>query len=121
MDPMISLERVRKSYRGKAVLQPSSLSVLPGETHILAGASGSGKSTLLRIAIGLVSPDAGTVRLAGETLSRENAARLRHSIGYVIQEGGLFPHLSAADNVTLVARHLGWSQKRIHQRLEELE
>lgn len=121
MEPMIALEGVSKSYVGRLVLQPTSLRVSEGETHVLVGASGCGKSTLLRIAMGLVAPDAGTVRIAGQVLTRENARPLRHSIGYVIQEGGLFPHLTAAENVTLVARHLGWSSDRISQRLKELE
>lgn len=117
---MIHVENVSKSYRGKQVLAPVTLTVEAGDTHVLVGQSGSGKSTLLRLIMGLIPPDQGTVRINGETLTVDNARRLRHSIGYVIQDGGLFPHLTGAENVTLLARHLGWDAKRVGIRLDEL-
>src|SRR5262249_26434243 len=79
-----------------------------------------GKSTLLRIIVGLIWPDAGTVTVDGTRLERENVRALRHRIGYVIQDGGLFPHLSARQNVTLMAGYLGWDQARMEKRLAEL-
>ncbi len=91
-----------------------------GGTLVLIGASGSGKSTLLRIMLGLIRPDGGEVRFDELRLSRENVRGLRRRMGYVIQEGGLFPHLTARENVTLMARHVGWEAYRIEARLAEL-
>jgi osmoprotectant transport system ATP-binding protein len=72
------------------------------------------------MAVGLVSPDAGQVFVVGERMTPRSATRLRLRIGYVIQEGGLFPHLNARDNATVVARHIGWTADRIERRIEEL-
>src|SRR3546814_7082040 len=75
---------------------------------------------ILRMLIGLDWPDRGVVRFDGEPLRRERLLEQRRRIGYVIQEGGLFPHLTAADNVALVARLLGWSAAKIEDRSREL-
>jgi osmoprotectant transport system ATP-binding protein len=91
-----------------------------GRTTVLIGPSGCGKSTLLRLMIGLQSPDAGSVRFAGEPLDEQQLPRLRQRMGYVIQDGGLFPHLTARDNIALMARHLGWTAPRIESRVAEL-
>jgi osmoprotectant transport system ATP-binding protein len=96
------------------------LVIEPGKTTVLIGPSGCGKSTLLRLMIGLVRPDTGEVRFEDRTLTPDNALQLRHKMGYVIQDGGLFPHLTARGNVALVARHLGWDAARITARLDEL-
>lgn len=96
------------------------LSIPRGETHVLLGVSGCGKSTLLRIVLGLVEPDAGCVRFDGARIVPEALLSVRRRMGYVIQAGGLFPHLTARDNASLVARHLGWDAQRIRTRLEEL-
>jgi osmoprotectant transport system ATP-binding protein len=117
---MLELTDVSKSYDGKVVLQPTSLTVRPGETTVLIGPSGCGKSTLLRIIVGLVTPDAGTVRLDGESLTPATVLKLRARIGYVLQDGGLFPHLTARDNVGLMADFLKWDRARIRERVEEL-
>jgi osmoprotectant transport system ATP-binding protein len=87
---------------------------------VVIGPSGCGKSTLLGLMNGLVVPDSGRVCFAGAPLTAETVTAARRRMGYVIQEGGLFPHLTAADNVTLMARVLGWEQARIGTRLEEL-
>ncbi len=89
-----------------------------GQTTALLGPSGCGKSTLLRSVVGLVTPRAGTLELDAAPLTDFAAARQR--LGYVIQEGGLFPHLTAGDNVALMARHLGWDEARIAARRQEL-
>jgi osmoprotectant transport system ATP-binding protein len=86
-----------------------SLTVETGETHVLLGSSGSGKSTILKLILGLLRPDAGNVRV-------DPAAPM----GYVVQEGALYPHLTAARNVTLPARAAGWSRASQAARLEEL-
>jgi osmoprotectant transport system ATP-binding protein len=117
---MIRLHQVSKSYGGKTVLEPTDLEVAAGETHVLVGQSGCGKSTLLRIIMGLIPPDGGSVEIEGKTLRPENVRELRHRMGYVIQDGGLFPHLTAAQNVTLLARELGWDAGRCEKRLREL-
>jgi osmoprotectant transport system ATP-binding protein len=116
---MIRLEAVTK-HHGDLVVGPVTLEVGPRCTVALVGPSGSGKSTLLRMAVGLVAPDAGQVVVFGEPMTPASAARLRRRIGYVIQDGGLFPHLTARNNATVVARHIGWSTPRIDRRVEEL-
>ena len=90
------------------------------QTSVLIGPSGCGKSTLLRTLIGLVTPDAGTVEIGEVTVSPDTIHELRHRTGYVIQDGGLFPHLCARDNASLAARHLGWARAQINDRIEEV-
>jgi osmoprotectant transport system ATP-binding protein len=84
------------------------------------GTSGSGKSTLLRMLLGLEWPDSGCITADGEALSRDGRLTLRHRIGYVIQDGGLFPHLRVRDNLALLPRHLHWQKARIDERALEL-
>jgi osmoprotectant transport system ATP-binding protein len=117
---MFALRDVTKVYEGRAALGPLTLDVPAGRTTVLIGPSGCGKSTLIRVLVGLVRPDAGTVRFDGTpvTPGTVRAARLR--TGYVIQDGGLFPHLTARGNVTLMARHLGWDRPRTDARVREL-
>lgn len=117
---MFELARVRKRYGTVVALDGIELAIARGATTALIGPSGAGKSTVLRMLIGLEWPDAGEVRFDGEALQRARLPEQRRRIGYVIQEGGLFPHLSAADNAALLARTLGWSQARIDARLAEL-
>ena len=117
---MIALEGVSKRLGGKLVLAPTTFSIAARTTVALLGPSGCGKSTLLRLIVGLITPDAGTVRVTGEAVTAMSAPSIRRRIGYVIQDGGLFPHLSARDNVALMARHLGWNAGRVDRRLGEL-
>ena len=86
----------------------------------MIGPSGCGKSTLLRLMIGLVQPDAGSVSIAGIELTPATVLEVRHGLGYVIQDGGLFPHLNARDNVILMARYLRWDTRKIQDRLAQL-
>lgn len=88
--------------------------------NAVIGTSGSGKSTLLRLLLGLEWPDTGSITIDGATISRERRLSLRRQIGYVIQEGGLFPHLRVRDNLALLPRHLQWSRQRIDARAREL-
>ncbi|QEL16624.1 ATP-binding cassette domain-containing protein [Limnoglobus roseus] len=115
-----ALDSVTKVYAGRSALGPLSLDVPAGRTTVLIGPSGCGKSTLLRLLIGLIEPDAGTVTFDGTQVTPATARAVRLRTGYVIQDGGLFPHLTARGNVTLMARHLGWEQPRIDARLGEL-
>ncbi len=117
---MFDLVSVAKSYDGRHVLGPLDLAIEAARTTVLSGPSGCGKSTLLRLMIGLAAPDAGRVAFAGEEVTPGSASRLRRRMGYVIQDGGLFPHLTARANVALMARYLGWDGDRIEARLGEL-
>jgi osmoprotectant transport system ATP-binding protein len=117
---MIAFDGVTKRYDGKVVLSPTTLSVAAGTSVALLGPSGCGKSTLLRLTIGLITPDAGTVSVAGELVGPLTVQAIRRRVGYVIQDGGLFPHLTARDNVALMARHLGWDPEKIRARQAEL-
>lgn len=117
---MLELVNVAKSFAGTQVLRPTNLRLNAGETTVLIGPSGCGKSTILRLMIGLIEPDEGEIRFDGTPLTPANAMLMRRKIGYVIQDGGLFPHLSAQDNVGLLARYLGWSRPEIAARVEEL-
>jgi osmoprotectant transport system ATP-binding protein len=106
---VIALRHVSKTFEGRLALDDVSLSVASGTTHVLLGSTGSGKSTILKLVLGLVRPDAGEVRV-------EPAAR----IGYVVQDGALFPHLTVARNATLPARAAGWSADAQASRLDAL-
>ena len=117
---MLELSAISKSYAELQALSQVDLATESGRTTVLIGSSGSGKSTLLRIMIGLIEPDSGEVRFDGERLTPDNVLELRHRMGYVIQDGGLFPHLDARGNAALLARHLGWSEDRVENRLREL-
>jgi osmoprotectant transport system ATP-binding protein len=117
---MISLTGVSKRYGALEVLKPTNLVVGAGETIVLIGPSGCGKSTLLRLMIGLIRPDTGSVRFEHREVNPQSAMELRRRMGYVIQDGGLFPHLTARGNVTLMARYLDWGAERIEKRLGEL-
>src|SRR3954462_9743606 len=117
---MIELVSVAKSFGSTQVLKPTTLRLEPGRTTVLIGPSGCGKSTLLRLMIGLIEPDQGQVLHDGEPITPANVMVIRRKIGYVIQDGGLFPHLSARDNVGLLAQYLGWDKSRVNARVVEL-
>src|SRR5947209_19097912 len=113
---MFTLRDVEKVYAGRPALGPLSLTLPAGRTSVLIGPSGCGKSTLLRLLIGLIVPDAGAVTFDGTPVTSATVRAIRRRTGYVIQDGGLFPHLSARANVALMARHLGWDRPRIAAR-----
>lgn len=117
---MFELYAVSKSFEAHRALSPTSVSIPPRETTVLIGPSGCGKSTTLRLMLGLIEPDAGTLRLGNDEINHRTARDLRRRMGYVIQDGGLFPHLTARGNATLMAKHLRWPADRIAARLEEL-
>ena len=117
---MIALENVSRTYASRIALHPATIEFLPSHTTVLIGPSGCGKSTLLRMIVGLVKPDTGRVVIDGVLLSRDNVEALRHRIGYVIQDGGLFPHLTAGENVALLARHLRRDATWIAERMSVL-
>jgi osmoprotectant transport system ATP-binding protein len=117
---MFELSGVSKSYGRQRALCPTDLMIPQGRTTVLIGQSGCGKSTLLRLMVGLIRPDAGLVRFNNTEITDANVQLLRRRMGYVVQDGGLFPHLTASGNVTLMARFLGWSPERIDARLAKL-
>src|SRR3984885_1013786 len=105
---------------GLAVLSGLNLSVRGGETLVLLGRSGSGKTTTLKLVNRLLLPSAGEVRVNGVPNSQGDVIRLRRSIGYVIQDVGLFPHFTVERNIGLVPKIEGWSEERIRARIQEL-
>jgi len=117
---MIELNNVTKTFGQTRALKSVTLTCGDGKTTVLIGPSGCGKSTLLRLIIGLTEQDSGTVEFDGMPVARNTVFALRRKMGYVIQEGGLFPHLTARQNITVMAGYLKWSADRIEARLDEL-
>ncbi len=117
---MISVQNVSKRYAQAVALTALSFAFRLDTTTVLIGPSGCGKSTVLRMLAGLVLPDSGRVIVNDVELTNANLSGLRQQMGYVIQDGGLFPHLTARDNVTLLARHLRRDNDSIKQRLTQL-
>jgi osmoprotectant transport system ATP-binding protein len=117
---MLRFEGVWKEYEGVAALAGVDLEVPAAQTTVLIGPSGCGKSTLLRLATGLIRPDRGHVWFEDRVLDAEALRPARLRMGYMIQDGGLFPHLTVRQNASLMARELGWSNVRCAERLETL-
>ena len=117
---MFELRHVVRHYDAAVALDGVDLAIASGRTTALIGPSGAGKSSVLRMLLGLDWPDAGQVRFDGAPLQRTSLQAHRRRIGYVIQEGGLFPHLTAAANAGLLARTLRWPAPRIAARIDEL-
>jgi osmoprotectant transport system ATP-binding protein len=117
---MIRLKDISKTFDSTPALRSVDLTIQAGMTTVLIGPSGCGKSTLLRLIIGLVRSDSGSVSFKGAPVTQGDVLTLRTKMGYVIQEGGLFPHLTARDNVTLMARYLKRDNELIGKRLYEL-
>jgi osmoprotectant transport system ATP-binding protein len=118
--PAIEFEHVSHAYPQVTSVDDVSFEVGQGETVALIGPSGCGKSTLLKMAAGLVWPHSGRMTVAGREIKPEIVLGVRQRLGYVIQSGGLFPHLKAADNVTLAARYLDRPRDWIDARVREL-
>jgi osmoprotectant transport system ATP-binding protein len=116
----LRLAKVTKRYGTGAAVDGIDLTFASGRTTALLGPSGCGKSTVLRLLVALVTPEGGEISVDGRPLSSHDIEALRQRIGYVIQDGGLFPHLTAAENVTLMARYLRWDPARAARRLQEL-
>ncbi len=117
---MIVFDQVSHQYEHAVSLRGITLRVPNATTTALIGPSGCGKSTLLKLAVGLTWPTHGRIDIDGHALSAANIRGIRHRIGYVIQSGGLFPHLTIRDNVTLAARYLRRDREWIGQRIDEL-
>ncbi len=117
---MVEFVGVSADLQGQRILTGIDFQVETGETLVLLGRSGSGKSTTLRLVNRLIDPAAGEVRVDGRPATGWDPIALRRGIGYVIQEVGLFPHLTVARNVATVPRLLGWDEGRVRDRIDEL-
>jgi osmoprotectant transport system ATP-binding protein len=121
-EPKIHLDKVGKTYPGTTVpaVEELTLDVQEGEILVLVGPSGCGKSTTLRLINRMIEPSSGRILLDGEDVTRGNPDQLRRRIGYVIQQIGLFPHHTIAENIATVPKMLGWKKADIAARVEEL-
>jgi osmoprotectant transport system ATP-binding protein len=117
---VIELRAAEKRFGDTVALHPTDLCFTGGQVTVLVGPSGCGKSTVLRLIAGLEAPTNGLVEFDGERVGKGTLLALRRRMGYVIQEGGLFPHLTAADNVLLMARHLKRPLRENRARLDWL-
>ena len=120
--PMIELQGVGKIYPGSDVpaVADLDLSIPKGEILVLVGPSGCGKSTTLRLINRMIEPTSGRIIFDGEDVTKVNADHLRRQIGYVIQQIGLFPHQTIAQNIATVPKLLGWDKAKTAARVDEL-
>lgn len=118
----IILDQVTKRYPGQEnpAVENVSMTIPAGEIVVLVGPSGCGKTTTMRMINRLIEPSSGTITIGGRDVLSENPDRLRRTIGYSIQQAGLFPHLSVAKNVATVPGLIGWDRKRIAARVDEM-
>ncbi|MCC3371622.1 ABC transporter ATP-binding protein [Cohnella sp. REN36] len=118
---MIQFTEVKKTYDdGREVLKNINLEIQAGEITVLIGPSGCGKTTTMKLINRLISPTAGQIRIDGEDIAKSDPVRLRRKIGYVIQNIGLFPHMTIARNVAVVPRLLKWDRQATDRRVDEL-
>ena len=119
---MIEIAHLTKRFAGAAAPAVDDLTLAIGEREIvvLIGPSGCGKTTTMRMINRLIEPDAGSIRIAGRDVMHVDPVELRRSVGYVIQQVGLFPHMTISENVATVPRLLGWERTRIARRVDEL-
>ena len=118
--PAIRTKDLNLWYGDFQALFDVDIDVKEGKVTSLIGPSGCGKTTLVRVVMGLVSPDQGQVRFNGEVLGQKNISEIRHGIGYVVQGGALFPHMTAWSNVALMPKYLGWSFTEISRKVNSL-
>jgi osmoprotectant transport system ATP-binding protein len=116
----VRTSRHKNDFTERAILRNLSLAISPGETLVLLGRSGSGKTTLLKLINRLLVPTKGQVLVSGRPTTDSDPIRLRRGIGYVIQDSGLFPHLTVAENVGLVPSLENWDRRRAALRVGQL-
>lgn len=119
-DAVFDLQRILKTYGSVKAVTGLDITIAPGKTTVLIGPSGYEKYTILGMMIALVKPDNGEIRFKDTPLNADGFERIRQRMGYVIQDGGLFPHLSARPNVTLMAEHLRRDRQAIVDRVQYL-
>src|SRR3954470_14512087 len=121
-ETMIRLENLTKVFPGQEepAVEDLSMEIPKGEIVVFVGPSGCGKTTTMKMINRLIEPTSGRIFLEGEDVTRVNADKLRRRMGYVIQQIGLFPHMTIADNIATVPKMLGWDKKRISERIDEL-
>ncbi|HSK84690.1 MAG TPA: ATP-binding cassette domain-containing protein, partial [Rubrobacter sp.] len=121
-ETMIRLEDLTKVFpaQGEAAVDDLSMEIYEGEIVVLVGPSGCGKTTTMKMINRIIEPTSGRIFLQGEDVTKVNPDNLRRRIGYVIQQIGLFPHMTIADNIATVPRMLGWEKKRTSDRIDEL-
>lgn len=120
MPALVEFRGVSFQADGREILHGIDLQIEENETVVLLGRSGSGKTTLLRMVNRLLEPSSGEMRFAGSPIAAQDPIQLRRRIGYVIQDSGLFPHRTVAQNVALVPSLEGWPQEKIQARVTEL-
>lgn len=120
MAALVEFRNVCYQAGGREILRGVNLTVEENETVVLLGRSGSGKTTLLKMVNGLLAPSSGEVLFAGAAVKGQDLIRLRRRIGYVIQDGGLFPHRTVAENTGLVPTLEGWPREKTEARVAEL-
>jgi osmoprotectant transport system ATP-binding protein len=119
---MIRLENLTKTFPGQAqpAVENLSLEIPEGEIVVFVGPSGCGKTTTMKMINRIIEPTSGRIFLQGDDVTKVNGDKLRRRIGYVIQQIGLFPHMTIAENIATVPKMLGWDKKRISDRVDEL-
>ncbi|MDQ3842709.1 MAG: ATP-binding cassette domain-containing protein, partial [Bacteroidota bacterium] len=117
---MITVENISKRFDGIEAVKSISFGVKEGETLVLLGTSGCGKTTTLRMMNRLIEPDTGTIKIKDVNILTQSAELLRRNIGYVLQNHGLFPHYSVAENIALVPNLLHWPKEKTEKRIKEL-
>ncbi len=120
MMPMIKVEQLSKHFGGVKAVDGISFEVKEHETLVLLGTSGCGKTTTLKMINRLIEPTSGTITIDGKSISDQSPELLRRGIGYVLQNNGLFPHYSIAENIAIVPQLLKWDSKQIEKRISEL-
>lgn len=116
---MIQFEHVSKVYGDKTVVNDINLAIENGEFITILGTSGSGKTTMLKMINKLIEPTSGRILFAGQDIEQMDSVSLRRQIGYVVQQIGLFPHMTVAENIATVPKLLGWNKGRIENRVGE--
>jgi osmoprotectant transport system ATP-binding protein len=117
---MIEFKNIVKKYRTKTIIKDFSLKIDPGQLVVFVGPSGCGKTTLLKMVNKLIQPSSGTIFVDGKDISKMNPIELRRNIGYVIQNTGLFPHMSIKENLELIPKLKGEDPEEIAQKTEDL-
>lgn len=115
-DNVIELKNITQSFQEKTVLADLSINFTKGKVTALLGKSGSGKSTLLQIINGMIRPQKGEVKVLGKDFDYQNASEIRLQIGYVVQQVGLFPHMTIAENISLLGKITNQSKSQIRER-----